>query len=84
MNVYLELFGYFGTFLILLSMMMTSITKLRVVNMIGSVVSATYAALMGTYPVVLLNVGLILINTLQLIRYIKSKRVKENQHEADR
>lgn len=68
MNIYLELFGYLGTALIFLSMMMTNLTKLRVLNMSGSVISAIYAALSNTWPVVVLNGGLFLINAVQLIR----------------
>ena len=75
MNIYLEIFGYVGTALVLMSMMMTSLTKLRIVNMAGSVISATYAALSNTWPVVLLNVGMILINAVQLLRPIcKAKK----------
>ncbi|MBE6633630.1 MAG: hypothetical protein E7620_04710 [Ruminococcaceae bacterium] len=68
MNLYLELLGYLGTGLVLFSMMMTSVKKLRIINMTGSLISATYALLTNTYPVVLLNLGLILINAVQLIR----------------
>ena len=71
MNLYMELVGYLGTGLVLLSMMMTSVEKLRIVNMAGSVLSMTYAVFTGTWPVVLLNFGLILINALQLIRLKK-------------
>jgi len=78
MNIYLEIFGYLGTALVLLSMMMTSLTKLRIVNMAGSVVSMIYAMLVNTWPVVLLNAGMILINALQLIRLKRAGR-KENQ-----
>ena len=72
--IWLEIFGYFGTALVLLSMMMTSVNKLRIVNMSGSVVSAIYAALSNAWPVVLLNVGLFIINAIQLIRFNKIKR----------
>lgn len=68
MNIYLELFGYLGTALIFLSMMMTNITKLRILNMSGSVISAIYAALSNTWPVVILNGGLFIINAVQLFR----------------
>ena len=67
MNIYLEIFGYIGTALVLLSMAMTSLTKLRIVNMAGSVISAIYAVLSNAWPVVLLNVGLIIINAFQLL-----------------
>ena len=68
MNIYLELFGYTGTVLILLSMMMTSVVKLRWFNITGSVISMIYAALMNTWPVAILNLGLIIIQSVQLWR----------------
>ena len=77
MNIYLELFGYLGTALVLMSMMMTSLTKLRIVNMAGSVVSMIYAMLVNTWPVVLLNAGMILINGLQLLRLARKAKKKE-------
>ena len=74
MNIYLELFGYIGTALILASMLMTNINKLRILNMCGSVISIIYAGLMNTWPVVLLNSGMFLINLIQLIRVKKIKK----------
>ena len=73
----LELFGYVGTALVVISMMMKSINKLRILNMCGSVISATYSAICGTWPIVLMNISLIAINSFHLIhdRY-KSKREK--------
>lgn len=68
MNIYLELFGYLGTGLLLMSMMMTSMTKLRIFNITGSVISAIYGGLSNAWPVVLLNVGMIIINLVQLYR----------------
>ena len=74
MNIYFEMIGYLGTALVILSMMMTSVTKLRIVNISGSVISTVYAILVGTYPVVLLNVSLIAINAFQLIRESRHKK----------
>ena len=64
-----EIIGYIGTALVLFSMMMTSVVKLRLVNILGSLFSMTYALLAGAYPVALMNAGLIIINLFQLIRY---------------
>lgn len=75
MNVYLEIFGYIGTALVLISMMMTSVVKLRLFNTIGSAISMTYSILCGAWPVVFLNGGLIIINLYQLIRLKKTKVV---------
>ena len=74
MNIYFEIVGYIGTALVILSMMMTSTTKLRAVNISGSVVSTIYALLVGTYPVALLNVSLIAINVFQLFREARHKK----------
>lgn len=75
MNIYLELFGYLGTLIVLISMLMTSILKLRIFNIIGSVISMIYSFICGAYPVVFLNLGLIVINAVQLIRSTKEKHV---------
>ncbi len=72
--IWLEIFGYIGTALVLLSMMMTKLSLLRIFNVCGSVISAVYAYLSGAMPVVLLNLGLILINGIQLIREQRRKR----------
>lgn len=73
MNVYLEVFGYIGSGLILLSMMMTSVEKLRWFNVSGSVISIIYGALSGAWPMVFLNVGTITINLVQIIRLRRQK-----------
>ncbi len=67
-DFFLEAFGYLGTALVILSMLMTSVVKLRIINMCGSVISTIYAAISGAWPIVLLNVSLFLINLIQLIR----------------
>ncbi len=82
MNLYLELFGYLGTALVLLSMMMTSVTKLRIVNMCGSVISGLYALFCGTWPVVYLNAGMIAINAVQLFRQARARR-QENERRKE-
>ena len=77
MDIYLELFGYLGTVLIIISMLMTSMIKLRVINMCGGLISLIYAVLRNTWPVAILNICLISINFIQTIREISQKK-KEN------
>lgn len=68
-DILFEIIGYIGTVLVIGSMMMTSVVKLRLINIAGSAFTMTYAILTATWPVVILNAGLILINLLQLIRF---------------
>ena len=64
----LELFGYLGSFLILISMLMTSVVRLRVINLIGSAVFAAYAVLIHSYPTALLNACLVGVNVYHLLK----------------
>ena len=80
MNVIYEIIGYTGTALILLSMMMTSVARLRILNISGSVFSMIYGALCGAWPVFLLNICMIAVNVVQLIRLRKKK---EEHHETN-
>ena len=79
MNIYLEIFGYIGTILIIVSMMMKSIGKLRLFNIAGAIISAIYAIICQTWPVAVLNIVLTLINsyrlTLDLIEHKKEAKI---------
>ena len=82
MDVLLELFGYLGTALVLISMMMNSVIRLRLVNMTGAVTCAIYGALTDTTPTMVLNVCLIVIHMTQLLRIYRSSR-KEDTYEIN-
>ena len=43
MNIYLEIFGYICTFLVILSMIMSNIKKLRIINILGSIITVIYS-----------------------------------------
>ena len=73
MNIYLEIFGYIGTALVIVSMMMTSLIKLRIINMCGGLISLVYAVFCNTWPVVVLNACLICINFVQTVRQLRGK-----------
>lgn len=72
---FLEVFGYIGTGLVILSMLMTSVVKLRILNICGSTISMIYAILGDAWPIVVLNGSLILINVIQLVRVHRTKAV---------
>ena len=58
----IEAFGYLGSLLVLLSMLMTSVVKLRIINTVGSVIFTIYAFIIRSYPTALMNLCLVLIN----------------------
>ena len=80
MNIYLEIFGYMGTILVIISMMMKSINKLRMMNMAGGAVSSIYSAIIGAWPIVVMNICIISINLYHLIRaYMIIRKIKEKE-----
>ena len=64
----IELFGYLGSALVVVSMLMSSVIRLRVINTIGSVIFAIYALIIHSYPTALMNFFLVGINIYQLLR----------------
>ncbi len=65
-RIIIEGIGYLGSILILGSMLMTSVQKLRIINTVGSVIFASYALLIHSIPTAIINIGLVLINLWQL------------------
>lgn len=73
-SLYLELFGYLGSFLVVISMLMSSVIKLRVINITGSIISGTYALIIGSFPLALMNICLIIINVYNILKLKKESR----------
>ena len=61
-----EIIGYVGSALVLVSFLMASVVKLRIVNSVGSLIFAVYALLIKSYPTMVMNICLVLINLYYL------------------
>ncbi len=79
-EMWFEVVGYTGSLLILVSMLMTSVVKLRIINLIGSAVFTLYAILIHSYPTAFLNGCLVLINVFQLLRQRRAVGKSYNIH----
>lgn len=69
-----ELIGYVGSALVVISMLMTSVIRLRVINLIGSLIFTCYALLIRSYPTAAMNLFLVGINIWHLTRLLRSKK----------
>jgi hypothetical protein len=63
-----EVVGYVASALVVLSLMMGSLLRLRVISLVGSLVFAVYGLLIGSVPVVLTNIAILLINLSHLVK----------------
>ena len=73
-QILLELIGYTGSFLVIISMMMTSVVKLRVINTLGGVIFCGYALCIHSYPTAAMQVCLIAINIWGLYKLNNTKK----------
>lgn len=69
----LELVGYFASFVVLISLLMNSVVKLRSINSIGAIIFTVYAILIKSYPTAVLNAALVLVNLYCLVKILRSK-----------
>ena len=72
---FLDLFGYVSSIVILISLTMSSIMKLRVINMTGSILFTIYGLMLHSVPTAFLNFGIVVINLYYLAKLYKKKEV---------
>lgn len=69
----LELVGYAASLLVLVSLLMSSAVKLRVINGIGSLIFAVYAVLIRSYPTAVMNFCLVGIDAYFLVKLLRNQ-----------
>ncbi|WP_428772355.1 hypothetical protein [Vibrio sp.] len=70
---WVEWFGYLASLVVLISLTMSSIVKLRVINFIGCLLFAAFAWLINSYPTMLMNLGIAGINVYYLNKILSTK-----------
>lgn len=69
----LELVGYAASVIVAISLMMSSVLRLRIINLIGSAAFAIYGLLIGAIPVAILNGAIVLVNVYHLVQMLQAK-----------
>ncbi|MEZ4386819.1 MAG: YgjV family protein [Candidatus Krumholzibacteriia bacterium] len=65
---WIETIGYLGSVLVALSLAMSDVFRLRVLNLVGAAVFTAYGVLVGAYPVAGLNAFIVVVNVVYLWR----------------
>lgn len=68
-----EWLGYIASLIVLVSLLMSSVKRLRWINMAGSLVFAVYGFLISAYPVAVMNLGIVIINSYYLYQMYNKK-----------
>ncbi|MBU1141600.1 MAG: YgjV family protein [Firmicutes bacterium] len=69
----LEWIGYLASLIILISLLMSSVKRLRWINLFGATIFAVYGFLIHAIPVGLMNVGIVMINIYYLVQMYAKK-----------
>lgn len=86
MGAYLEYLGYLASAVVLISLLMTSIKKLRWINLGGSILFGIYGFMIGSIPTGLMNFGIVIINVYYLVKiyttvdFFKVMSVSKEEH----
>jgi hypothetical protein len=65
---WIEILGYVASVLVAVSLTMSSLAKLRVLNLMGAIAFAGYGWLVGAYPVLIVNAFIAVVNVVYLLR----------------
>jgi hypothetical protein len=72
-----EWIGYLASLIVLVSLVMSSVKRLRWINLTGSLIFAAYGLLLPSYPVAIMNFGIVLVNTYYLLQMYNKKDLFE-------
>lgn len=68
-----EAIGYLASALVVVSLLMGSVLRLRLIGLVGAVVFSVYGVLIGSLPVLLTNAVIIVVHTAHLVRLLRDK-----------
>jgi hypothetical protein len=72
---WIEVIGYIGTIGVAASLMMSSIRRLRWVNLFGAATMAIYGVLIDAWPVLALNAFIVLVDVYYLVKIHRERDV---------
>ncbi|TCJ94822.1 inner membrane protein [Volucribacter psittacicida] len=71
----IDILGYIGTTLVIISFLCQSIILLRLLNICGAMLITIYAVVNEAWPVAILDGLIVVINVIQIIRYYSKIKV---------
>lgn len=70
-----ELIGYIASALIVLSLAMTSVVRLRIISLLGSITFSVYGFLISSPPVIITNMSIAILNIYFLFKEFTKKNL---------
>ena len=77
MNVWVEVFGWIGSALLIVSLLQGKMLTLRIINSVASAMLVVYNILVETWPMVGMNAAVILINAWHIRKILRERKAEE-------
>ncbi|WP_420630531.1 hypothetical protein [Candidatus Leptofilum sp.] len=74
-----EMLGYLASVFVAVSLMMRSLVKLRVINLVGALLFTAYGLMIAAYPVAVVNGFIVLVNIYYLQQSYRRTTVSTSQ-----
>lgn len=71
----IEWIGYIASLLVFISLLSSSILKLRIINMVGSAIFAVYGFMIHSVPTGLMNTLIVMVNIYYLVKLFRAKEL---------
>ena len=72
-DLFVDIYGILASFIILLSLLMSAIKRLRILSLTGSLLMFAYGVMIASLPVVIMNVGIALVNIYHLSQIVRRR-----------
>ena len=73
----IEIFGYLASGFVALSLVMTRIVRLRILNLIGSGLFVIYGIILSLIPIVITNGFILIVNLVHLVRLFRKRNLEQ-------
>lgn len=70
---YLDMIGYLASVIVLISLLMSSILKLRWINLVGALIFCVYGFMIQSLPTGFLNLGIVFIDAWYILKIYRTK-----------
>ncbi len=68
-----DLVGYLASGLIVVSLLMTSVLRLRLIGLVGAITFTTYGILIEAFPIAIANASIVFIHVFHLTRMLRDR-----------
>ena len=76
MDVWIEVLGWIGSGLLIVSLLQGGMLKLRIINSVASAMLVFYNVLVETWPMVAMNAAVIVINAWHIRKILLERRAE--------